>query len=221
MMFVPAAAFVPCRPTLTPGGSSVCKRHNGSPGAFAKSPAFQPPSHTCLSSAVENSSAQVVFEPVVNVPALGSFLFIAIVFSFLIARVRAVEGAVERRKAALAQLRQVKSMELSSGDADTDTVAKALKEYENALQSEEDLRTLIPGVRIVAPNQPAGSNEEDVAAARQFLGIDLEKTSSIPKDEERKGLSAGSVAVLAVVALSQIALLYMLSFDPMETYSTL
>jgi hypothetical protein len=159
---------------------------------------------------------------VVNIPALGSFLFIAVVFSFLIARVGAVEEAVERRKAALAELRLVKSRELSSGDTDADTVARALKEYEDAIKSEESLRTLVPGVRVVAPNQPAGSNEEDIAAARQFLGMELEEPSSAAqKDQERKGLSTGSVAILAVVALSQLALLYMLSFDPMDAYTTL
>ena len=157
----------------------------------------------------------------VNIPALGAFLFIATVFSFLILRVRAVEQAVERRKAALRDLRQVKSMELSSSAEtrpDADTVKRALQEYQDALQSEDELRTLIPGVRVVAPNQPAGANQEDVAAARQFLGIDLD---SAPKEqEEKKGLSTGSVAILAVVALSQIALLYMLSFDPMDAYSS-
>jgi hypothetical protein len=170
-------------------------------------------------------SAQV-FEPVVNLPALGSFLFIAVVFSSLILRVRAVDQAAERRKAALVDLRRVKSLELSSSDRrpDADTVARALKEYEDALKSEEDLRTLIPGVRVVAPNQPAGSDEQDIAAARQFLGIDLDESSSASRkgaEEERKGLSAGAVAILATVALSQLALLYMLSFDPMDVYSSI
>lgn len=164
-----------------------------------------------------------VFEPVVNAPALGSFLAIVIVFSLLQMRIRAVDEAVERRKAALVQLRVVKSKELSSvGDErpDATAVAGALREYEDALRGEENMRTLLPGVQIVAPNQPAASSAEDVIAAKQFLGIDLEPAQNHDK-EERKGLSAGSIAVLAVVALSQLALLYMLSFDPMGSYGIL
>lgn len=171
-----------------------------------------------LSAAVAET---VVFEPVVNLPALGSFLFIAVIFTFLITRVGAVERAAERRKAALKELRAVKSKELDA-TADEASVARALQEYEDAINAEEELRTLIPGVRVVAPNQPAGSSEEDIAAARQFLGIELEKSASLRKEDgERKGLSTGAVAVLAIVALSQLALLYMLSFDPMDTFASL
>lgn len=132
-------------------------------------------------------------------------------------RIREVEGAVERRKVALVQLRVVKSKELSSAGKDrpdSTVVAGALKEYEDALQGEENLRTLLPGVRIVAPGRSATSSAEDVRAAKQFLGIDLEPVQNDDK-EDRKGLAAGSVAILAVVALSQLGLLYMLSFDPM------
>ena len=224
------AAFAPCFLTRPPGRTFIGRSRNANHLALLDSTVFQHASNsvkgTALSSvAIAGDSAQV-FEPIVNVPALGSFLFIAIVFSFLILRVRQVENAVERRKAALAELRLVKSQELSGGVSDEAAVAKALKEYEDALNSEEDARVIVPGVRVVAPNQPAARNEEDVAAARQFLGIDLSDESSSAsasskKEEERTGLSTGSVAVLAVVALSQIALLYMLSFDPMDTFNTL
>lgn len=222
------AAFAPCFLTRPSGRTFTGKSRNAYHLALSDSSVFQYASNsvqgTSLSSvAIAGDSAQV-FEPIVNVPALGSFLFIAIVFSFLILRVRQVENAVERRKAALTELRQVKSQELSGGVSES-AVAKALKEYEDALNSEEDARVIIPGVRVVAPNQPAARNEEDVAAARQFLGIDLSDESSASasskKEKERTGLSTGSVAVLAVVALSQIALLYMLSFDPMDTFNTL
>jgi hypothetical protein len=148
---------------------------------------------------------------------LASFLVIVIVFSLLQMRIREVESAVERRKVALVQLRVVKSKELSSAGKDrpdSTVVAGALKEYEDALQGEENLRTLLPGVRIVAPGRSAASSAEDVRAAKQFLGIDLEPVQN--DEEDRKGLAAGSVAILAVVALSQLGLLYMLSFDPMD-----
>lgn len=193
-------------------------------GEKVKPPLFSPPvrprtSYTRLA-AMEEVGGQVVFEPIVNLPALISFLFIAIVFSLLIARVRAVEEAVERRKAALQELRRAKSVELSFGANTDEVVARALQEYEEALKLEEDLRTLSPGVRVVAPNQSLGRSKENIAAARQFLGIDLEEPSS-EGDEEQKGLSSGSVAILVIVALSQLALLLMLSFDPMESFITL
>ena len=155
-------------------------------------------------------------------PALGSFLIILLVFSLLQWRISAVEKAAGRRKEALEQLRVVKSKELSSvGDArpDAEMVSNALREYENALNEEKSLRTVVPGVRIVAPNGPAENSYEDIAAAKQFLGVDLEPGRE--KEEERTGLSTGAVAVLAVVALSQLGLLYMLSFDPMGAYTSL
>ena len=225
MTFFPTAAFSPCHLALFRSTHRVGKQYNERHGVFPDS--FQPGSRssTCLLLSSVESSVQV-FEPVVNIPALSSFLVIAVIFSSLILRVRSVEQAAERRKAALVDLRRVKSMQLSASSdddrPDADKVARALKEYEDALKSEEDLRTLIPGVRVVAPNQSAGSNEQDITAARQFLGIELNESSS-PREnneEEREGLSAASVAILTVVALSQLALLYMLSFDPMDAYST-
>lgn len=219
MTFVSTAAFAPCCPTLPSNRYKVGRKRNGFPFAFSDGLKVD----TSLTAVAGGETAQV-FEPVVNIPALGSFVFIAIVFSFLIMRVRQVEEAVERRKRALADLRQVKSNELASGNVAEGTVASALKEYEDALKSEDNLRTILPGVRVVAPNQSAATNEEDVAAARQFLGIDLDESSSASttrRDEaERTGLSAGSVAVLIVVALSQLALLYMLSFDPMDAFNS-
>lgn len=98
-------------------------------------------------------------------------------------------------------------------------VAEALREYADALQGEEKLRTLLPGVRIVAslhliaPRQ-ALRRMSEVRGAKQFLGIDLEPAQNDDR-EDSKGLAAGSVAILAIVSLSQLGLLYMLSFDRM------
>jgi len=125
------------------------------------------------------------------------------------------------------------------------------------LEEELSLRTIIPGVRIVAPNDPKRT-EADVAAAKQFLGLDLdadELVESIDKKQQKKadlsdtsrnskdnillqsrrrfdgkaenkvskeaeggdGFSIGAKAVLLAVAITQIALLVFLSFDPMTT----
>ena len=51
-------------------------------------------------------------------------------------------------------------------------VKNALNEYEVSLKEELNLCTIIPGVRIVAPND-AARREEDISAAKQFLGLDI------------------------------------------------
>lgn len=236
---------------------------------------------------------QTTFEPQVNTPALSSFLFISIIFSLLQIRINRVRDAAIRREEALKQLRQVKSLQLStipstissgvttlsssssssdtsltnesienksssiqSSSPSTDQVKVALEAYEEALKEEMDLRTILPGVRIVAPNDPE-RREEDIAAAKQFLGWDLtqdedveeEDTSRVngianekesreelnkrlllqsrrrfdddsnkpvtTSDGKEEGLSNGAKAILLTVALSQILLLVVLSFDPM------
>lgn len=155
-----------------------------------------------------------VFEPVVNFPALGSFLVIVVVFSLLQFRILQVNEAAERRKEALAQLRSIKARELSSADnrPSPEQIQQALEGFEQAIKNEESLRTVIPGIRIVAPN---ASSEEDVRAAKQFLGLDLRTESAV---NEPGGLSTGAIGVLVLVGISQVALLYMLSFDPMKAH---
>jgi hypothetical protein len=76
----------------------------------------------------------------------------------------------------LSTLRQVKSAQLDSTESSPkisqEEVSKAVEAYKFALEEELTLRTIIPGVRIVAPNDPK-REEADIAAAKQFLGIDL------------------------------------------------
>jgi len=220
---------------------------------------------------------QTTFEPQVNTPALSSFLFISIIFSLLQIRINRVRDAAIRREEALKQLRQIKSLQLStipstissgvttlsssssiqSSSPSTDQVKVALEAYEEALKEEMDLRTILPGVRIVAPNDPE-RREEDIAAAKQFLGWDLTQDEDVEEEDtsrvngianekesreelnkrlllqsrrrfdddsnkpvttsdgkEEEGLSNGAKAILLTVALSQILLLVVLSFDPM------
>jgi len=116
------------------------------------------------------------FEPQVNTPALFSFLVIAIVFSLLQLRINQVREAATRRDDALKSLREIKAAQLGSPDdpnrPSDEYVRAAVTEYEKALNDELSLRTIIPGVRIVAPNDPK-TKEKDIAAAKQFLGYDL------------------------------------------------
>ena len=177
-----------------------------------------------------------------------------------------LRNASERRNQALNNLKQVKSAQLGQSDLSkrpTDTeVNNAVSAYKFSLEEELTLRTIIPGVRIVAPNDPKRT-EADVAAAKQFLGLDLEADELVPANgngdtlidkekgknanssdisresrdkillqsrrrfdgksgikvetelEEGGGISNGGKAVLLVIAITQIALLVFLSFDPM------
>jgi len=175
------------------------------------------------------------FEPTVNTPALVSFVIIAVIFSLLQLRINGISRAVSRRSAALTALRDVKASELTVPDVgkgegvSVDVVAAAVKEYEAALEEEEAMRTVFPGVRIVAPNA-AGRSAEDVAAARQFLARDLKSEAGITSEEDRmpgnkemeleddpkRGFSNVAIGTLALVAFSQILLLFILSLDPMK-----
>ena len=208
-----------------------------------------------LSAALTAPAPYQTFEPVVNVPALGAFAFVTVVFGLLQLRINQVQTAAERRKAALESLRVVKSLQLGADDFaaaakdvdeevdDTGTkpagrssiseasVRAALDEYEAALREELGLRQIVPGmIRIVAPGDPK-SAEADLAAARQFLGLAINdagevvpiaegtavqrSTGNENEEEGEKGMSTASKAVLLAVAVLQLGLLYLLSFDPM------
>ena len=225
-----------------------------------------------LADALSGPQAYQTFEPQVNVPALAAFAFVTVVFGLLQIRINLVQSAANRRTAALDNLRQVKSLQLSADDfapADADatdasdggasaansddngeksdrsrrvaeaSVRAALDEYEAALREELRLRQIVPGaVRIVAPGDPR-SAEADLAAARQFLGMEIndagelvtpvaetdgtstaaavQRSSKSKEGEEgEEGMSTGSKAVLLAVAMLQLGLLYLLSFDPMK-----
>lgn len=171
------------------------------------------------------ASDSAAFEPVLNVPAFGAFFFIAIVFGFLQYRIAAIGRAAERRTESLANLRQLKSLEISGKNIDVSEIEKAKEAYRTALEEVERLRTVIPGFARIAPPPSESENrqrmEENVAAAKQFLNIDLQSTlppvRNDEKDSESKGLSPFLVGVLAVVGLSQVALLFLLAFGPQSS----
>jgi len=160
------------------------------------------------------------FSPQLNVPALASFLFIASVFTLLQLRVAAIARAAERRTEALDKLRDIKAKELS-GDVSEEQVQAALRAYKETLEEVENLRTVIPGVaRIAAPPADTLNRErmdDNVAAAKQFLNIDLEESK---QEEKKTGLSLPLKILLGVVAFFQIGVLLLLSLDPIVTSKT-
>lgn len=183
------------------------------------------------------------FEPIINFPAAISFLIIFIVFALLQLRINAVASAAKRRSFTLDALRKAESLQLSASDVGINSserptskdVMDAKNEYEAALREELDLRTILPGVRIVAPNDPK-RQEEERAAAKRFLGWDWEefenergdgssnyelmtnnnkKNQGDSSEKAVDGLSNGAKLILLGVASMLILLLWTLSFDPM------
>jgi hypothetical protein len=164
----------------------------------------------------------VVFEPVLNVPALGTFLFVMAVFGLLSIRTSQVEQAVQERNSALKELREAKSKELSGG-AEEVNVQKSLERFDKAMEKEDNLRTIIPGVRIVPPSNGNKAEEEARVAARQFLNKEVNiGAGSSSKQEEGDGrLPMAALGVLALLATSLVALLVFLSLDPVTSNNVL
>lgn len=121
----------------------------------------------------------------------------------------------------------------ASGRPTEEQMTQAKAEYENALNEELDLRTIVPGIRIVAPNDPK-RDEKERAAAKRFLGWqnedfgdDLEDVTvndlgfeeksngNVQNSQDGNGLSNISKVVLFGVASVLIVLLWTLTFDPM------
>lgn len=180
--------------------------------------------------------------------AIFSFLVVSTLFSLLQLRINAIGNAARKREEALNTLRQVKMAQLDTSNSNlmpTEQDVKAATEaYEDALDQELSLRTIIPGVRIVAPNDPKQKKEE-ISAARQFLGREIDNVeysssddhqdSYSPSDSKKslllksrrrfdekndmikdspEAMSIGSQVVLLGVSLILMGLLFILSFDP-------
>lgn len=170
----------------------------------------------------------VVFEPILNVPALITFVLITTIFSALILRTNQVEDAVQIRKQCQEDVRVLKAKEIAEGGVSPGEIEQILKIYEDAVRKEEKLRNILPGVRIVPPSSSDRKEEEAQAIAKQYLGQDF--NIGVPKryNEPRDGDSEGglpnvAMGVLAIIALSQIGLLAFFNFgaDPISGNSAL
>ena len=121
--------------------------------------------------------------PVV-VDAFLSSLFISIVAYFAYnSRVEAAEEASEVRELALRDLRAARQGQFSSNknqQTTSDVVEEAAAAYEQALRKELQLRWISPqlGWRLDFPDDPS-SREEDKAAARQFLRLEITDDGNI------------------------------------------
>ncbi|KAG7374550.1 hypothetical protein IV203_013645 [Nitzschia inconspicua] len=173
-------------------------------------PSFQPASPISslrlrsLSLAIDPATDSFIpFEPILNVPALGSFIFITVIFSALIQRTNQVEEAVQDRNTALQRLRDLKSKELAGYDnVKKEDIQLLLEQYERAVLREEALRNLVPGVvRIVPPSAGSQKEEEASIIAKQLLGKEF--NIGVPKRELSQN---GELPVTAIWALVVVAL---------------
>lgn len=164
---------------------------------------------TSVASAAITPPATTTFEPILNLPALVTFLLITSIFSALILRTNQVEQAVQERNIKLQRLRDIKSKELAGEDSITkDDVQLVLLQYEQAVRNEEALRNVIPGVvRIVPPSAGDDKEEEASAIAKQMLGKDFD--IGVPKRERTQ---SGQLSGVAVGALTLVAMLLMGQF---------
>ncbi|EJK73803.1 hypothetical protein THAOC_04551 [Thalassiosira oceanica] len=166
------------------------------------------------------------FEPQADAGATIVFFLIAIVFTLLQLRISAIAEAATHRSAALERLRLVESRQLSNpGEVTAEQALSAKNEYEQALTRELDLRTVVPGVRVVAPRDPQ-KEEEQRAAAKRFLGWsekDLGLLNGEPnvESDSKDGMSNGSQAVLLAVGLGLLGTFLILCVDPMTTLSAI
>ena len=223
-------------------------------------------SHTVLSSVLLlptltngylPTSPDSEFDAQVDWSAFVSFSIIMMTSLWLIRRTSEVEQAVQERETALLQLRTWKSQQLVNGsgtnsvdrgeknndDTATVQVQNALKQYERAVQKEENLRNLVPGgwIRIVPPNAVGKAYDRNAKeVARMFLGKEydiggasgnedrrVQTVEGTEKDSRNVRLPTAShqrlpllaQGLLAVMAISLTGLLIFLTLDPV-TMST-
>lgn len=121
--------------------------------------------------------------PIVVNAFLGTVAFSIVSYFVYNARVEAAEEASEIRELALRDLRTARQGQFTSNknqQTTSDTVQEAASAYEEALRKEMQLRWISPqlGWRLDFPDDPA-SREEDKAAAKQFLGLEITDDGNI------------------------------------------
>lgn len=121
--------------------------------------------------------------PLVVDAFLGALAATVIAYVAYNARVEAAEEASEVRELALRDLRTARQGQFTSNRSQqttSDAVQEAAETYEEALRKELKLRWISPqlGWRLDFPDDPA-SREEDQAAARQFLGLEITHDGNI------------------------------------------
>jgi hypothetical protein len=185
------------------------------------------------------------FEPILNIPALFVFVFIMTMFVSLQYRIHLMNHAAEERNVALQNLRQLKVQQLSNTNSNNNNtlvststslqqqINDSLDQYEQSYIKFESLRTILPGVRILAPpsihNNPTIQQEHDVMI-QQYIknatSVLLQNTEAVSSSSSSSTTTTNNNQVTYIVrngiilfiAMTQILLLLFLisAPDPMN-----
>jgi len=119
----------------------------------------------------------------IAVPVSGACLVGAVLYLVYQDRVYGIELAMSRTAEALKQLRGARTAQISygGGSSDDDEYKMALENYEHFLREELELRLVVPGLKV--PNVPGApaEREEDRAAVRQFLGMEITEAGDLER----------------------------------------
>jgi len=160
--------------------------------------------------ATTNALDNVVFAnsgPAFNVPEITSYLLITVAFAALMFRTMQVEDAVQKRQQMQEKVRLWKLKEMGEGKGTPEKTQQTLQLYEDAVRHEENMRTILPGVRISPPSASGPGEENAQAIAKQYLGEEFD-IGLLKRKRGDEGTSASmAVGIVAVVALSQVGLM--------------
>jgi len=177
------------------------------------------------------------FSAEIDPSASSAFLLIMVVFGALKLRADSISSVAKDRKALAVELKAARIRRITGEDGivKDGVVSYAVAElaYRDALDREDRLREVLPGIRVVSPT---ASLDEMRKESRELLpdlklrdgeevdngdsqqlkpGFSMERKGGDDASQD-SGTSVGQILILAIVGLSQIALLFMLSFDPMQ-----
>jgi len=157
-----------------------------------------------------NALDNVVFSnssPAFNVPEITSYILITIAFVALMFRTIQVEDAVQKRQQMQEKVRLLKVKEMCEGKGSPEKTQQTLQMYQDAVQHEEDLRTILPGVRMTPPSAKGPGEENAQAIAKQYLGK-VYDIGVLERNHGEEGTSVGmAVGIVAIVVLCQLGLM--------------
>jgi len=172
------------------------------------------------------------FSATVDPSASSAVLFVMLVFGALKFRTDSISSAAANRmelakKLKVARIRRITG-EDGIGTEQVGAYAAAELAYRDALDRESRLRTVLPGIEMMSPRSPV----EDMRKESRELLPDLKSQYREESDRREaedlrptyskaplggRHISVFEVLMLSVVGLSQIALLVLFTYDPMES----
>jgi len=239
----PCTSSVPS-PTFHPGRSiSHLNRHGSSPTRLAAFPAAllfeavaeaEPQLFAESSITGSNVAYATEFSATVDPSASSAVLFVMLVFGALKFRIDSISSAAANRmelaeKLKVARIRRITG-EDGIGTEQVGAYAAAELAYRDALDRESRLRTVLPGIEMMSPRSPVEDMRKESRELLPDLKSQYREESDRRKAEDLKPtyykepekfggrhISVFELLMLSVVGLSQIALLVLFTYDPMQS----